>query len=74
MKSKQMIRFALEDVEKILRGLDEDPKDPIWKRRAWRLWNYGAWDVEQRKKIPTKSHMPTAIKILRWVLGEQERE
>jgi len=69
VKSKERIEMELKDLEAKLRGLDENKNEPLWRRRAWRLWNYCAWDVKQ--KSPRKSHIPTAVKALRWVLEEE---
>lgn len=68
-KRQRTIRSALEDVERTIRGLNEDKGKSLYLRRKARLWNYGGWDFEQ--KVPSKSHMPTALKILRWLLEEE---
>ena len=65
------VRWALEDAERKLSGKEDDPKDPIWERRKRRLWNYGMWDVDLSS---TLSHMPTAVKVLRWILQVMEKE
>ena len=68
------IQYALEDVERRLSGKEDDPRQPIWERRKRRLWNYGYWDVGDVTRPPAFSHMPTAVKILRWVLQVLEEE
>jgi len=69
MKSKERIEAELKDLEATLRGLNEDKSKPLWERRRWRLWHYCSWDV--KSKSPKKSHIPTAVKVLRWVLEEE---
>jgi len=68
------IQYALQDTERTLSGKEDDPKQPIWERRKRRLWNFGVWDVTDPTKPPSFSHMPTAVKILRWVLEILEEE
>ena len=68
------VQYALQDAERTLSGKEDDPKQSIWERRKRRLWNYGMWDVSDPAKPPSLSHMPTAVKILRWVLQVLEEE
>ncbi len=67
MKSKERIEIELKDLEAKLKGEEEDKSKPIWERRKWRLWGYCAWDLKSARK----SHIPTAVKVLRWVLEEE---
>jgi hypothetical protein len=66
MKSEERIKSELKHWEDILAGKTERQSElkHKWEKQASRLWAYGLW----HKNDIRKSHVPTVVKVLRWIL------